>query len=440
MQGIAQLRIKRGIFCMAIKNIKEMLKILKPVLEATTDAICIYDSNGDEIFSNKVYNNMMRRAKKEVVSDRSNILYEGKVMGSVVVSHDISEVNRLKKELDKVNQKLRKVQGKYTFEDIIGNNPELLHTIKIAKGAAATPATIIIRGESGTGKEIFAHAIHNSSNRRHENFIKVNCTSLSEELIESELFGYCDGAFTGARRGGKRGLFQEAHNGTLFLDEIGDVSLRMQVKLLRVLQEKEIMPVGSTKTIKVDVRIICATNKKLEEMVEKKDFREDLYYRLNVFPLYIPPLRERLQDIEKISRYLLNQYNELYCRKVQEIEPAVIELLMKQTWKGNVRELENILSRIMINMNEEEMVLKKTHLISTFEDVHGYELSDCSYESGTKKEYPSLVIKLNDALKDTEKNCIRLAIERNAGNKNNAAYELGIPLRTLYYKCNKLGL
>ena len=161
-----------------------------------------------------------------------------------------------------------------------------------------TPATIMIRGESGIGKEIMANAIHNTSKRRNEKFVKINCSSIPEELLESELFGYKEGALTGARRGGKKGLFQEADGGTLFLDEIGDISPKMQVKILRTLQEREIMPVGSTEAVPVDVRIISATNKNLEEMVSDGQFREDLYYRLNVFPLFIPPLRQRKNDMK----------------------------------------------------------------------------------------------------------------------------------------------
>lgn len=425
---------------MVIDNMKEMLKLLEPVLNATSDAICIHNRQGEKIFSNKAYDIMMRRSKNEVICDSSDIFKDNQVIGTVAVYHDISEVNRLKRELDKVNQKLRKSQGKYTFQDIIGKDPALRHMIKIARGAAATPATIMIRGESGTGKEIVAHAIHNSSGRRHENFVKVNCTSLPEELIESELFGYSEGAFTGARRGGKKGLFQEAHRGTLFLDEIGDISLRMQMKLLRVLQEKEIMPVGSTDVIRVDVRIICATNKNLEELVEKGGFRDDLYYRLNVFPLFIPPLRDRPDDIGDISRYLINHYNELYGRNVQEVEPAAIELLTEQKWKGNVRELENVLSRTMINMEESGSVLRRSHLLATFGIGRDPGPAAPAQRGGGTRDPAPIVVRLHEVMEAAERRCILDALERNGGNKNTAAYELGIPLRTLYYKCGKLGL
>ena len=266
----------------------KMIESARPVLDATNDAMTITDINGNMLYKNEAYRRMMKRGSTEFVSDRRDIRdcktlsgnstasNRGESIGNVTIYHDVSEVNRLKRELDRVNQKLRKAEVKYTFKDIIGKNPELLKVIETAKVAAMTPATILIRGESGTGKEIMANAIHNTSKRRNEKFVKINCSSIPEELLESELFGYKEGAFTGARRGGKKGLFQEADGGTLFLDEIGDVSPKMQVKLLRSLQEREIMPVGSTETIPVDVRVISATNKNLEEMVEDGEFREDL--------------------------------------------------------------------------------------------------------------------------------------------------------------------
>lgn len=417
---------------MEFNTIEKMIEIIKPVLEATSNAICILDLNDNIIFSNKSYRIMIKRSKKEVVTDSSRIYKDNNLLGTIVVYHDISEINRLKKELDVVNKKLRKIQTKYTFKDIIGTNPRLLHTIKIAKGAASTPATIMIRGESGTGKEMFAHAIHNHSTRKHEKFIKINCSSISEELLESELFGYVGGAFTGARREGKTGLFQVANRGTLFLDEIGDVSLKMQVKLLRVLQEKEIMPVGSTESVKVDVRIICATNKPLEEMIEKDLFRHDLYYRLNVFPIFIPPLRERLEDIEDISLFLISQYNDVYNRNIKMIDKSALQLLRSQAWRGNVRELENVLSRTMINMYKEDIIIKKKNLYNILGTKDIYSLNK---DAGTNTSNKSL--KLKDALEKTERNVIIDAIKRNNGDKNKAAYDLDIPIRTLYYKCKK---
>lgn len=420
---------------MTLNKIDKMIEYIKPILNATSDAICIIDGEDNILYSNLFYKNMIRRGSTELVADGKDVYIGSEKVGKVVVYHDISEINRLRRELDRINQKLRKVQVKYTFKDIIGNDVELKKVINTAKVVAMTPATILIRGESGTGKEIFANAIHNTSPRRNEKFVKINCSSLPEELLESELFGYKEGAFTGARRGGKKGLFQEADKGTLFLDEIGDVSSKMQVKLLRVLQEKEVMPVGSTEVIPVDVRIICATNKPLEEMVEKGEFREDLYYRLNVFPLLIPPLRERLEDIEGIVRYLINQYSEFYCRSVRDIEPQAIELLKQMQWQGNVRELENVLSRALINIKADGEVLKEEDISIAL----GYQKKTIAINT-TQDITNQLPIKIKEAVELTEKKCIENALKNSNGDKNQAAYQLGIPLRTLYYKCKKIGI
>lgn len=415
-------------------KMSKMVEESMPVLEAMAEAISITDTDGNQVYENQLYERMISRGNTEIVADEKDVVFDQEVLGKVTVYHDISEINRLKRELDKLNQKLRKVEVKYTFKDIIGKDSEMQRVLKTAQVAAATPATIMLRGESGTGKEIIANAIHNASKRRNEKFIKINCSSIPEELLESELFGYKEGAFTGARRGGKKGLFQEADGGTLFLDEIGDVSSKMQVKLLRVLQEKEIMPVGSAETIDVDVRIICATNKPLEEMIERGEFREDLYYRLNVFPLFIPPLRQRKEDIGLISQYLLNQYNEFYDRNVNMIEHEAIELLKMRDWPGNVRELENVLSRALINLNEKEEKL-------SVEDVEGalrgQDKPRSKKNDALQMDFPE---NLNDAIKETEKYCLLRAIKRHDGDKNKAANDLGIPLRTLYYKCKNLGI
>lgn len=420
---------------MAWSKIQEVLPDAAPLFDAVADAVCIENEEGKVIYSNPAYQKMIKRSSTELVADTREIVMEGRCVGKVIVYHDISEVNRLKRELDRVNQKLRKVQVKYSFKDIIGRDPKLLKVINTAKVAAMTPATIMLRGESGTGKEIFANAIHNSSPRRNEKFIKINCSSLPEELLESELFGYRDGAFTGARRGGKKGLFQEADKGTLFLDEIGDVSPRMQVKLLRVLQEKEVMPVGSAESIPVDVRIICATNKPLEEMIENGQFREDLYYRLNVFPLFIPPLRQRKDDIGLIVEYLLNKYNEFYERNITQIEDGAVDLLKEKEWHGNVRELENVLSRILINTAADETVLRKSDVIWALSGDERKHVRTQSTEAAVLAE--QLPENINEAVAVTERRCIEHALAVSSGDKNKAAYMLNIPVRTLYYKCKK---
>lgn len=415
-------------------DINAIIRLALPILNATSYAMRINDSMGNTVYTNTEYDNMIKRGSREVISDSKNVYSDNKKIAVVTIYHDISEVNRLKRELERVNQKLRKVEPKVTFQDIIGKDKSIRELITKAKVAAMTPATILIRGESGTGKEIFANAIHNASPRRNERLVKINCSSIPDELLESELFGYKEGAFTGAQRGGKRGLFYEADGGTLFLDEIGDISKRMQVKLLRALQEKEILPVGSTETIKVDVRIISATNKQLEKMVEEGSFREDLYYRLNVFPLHIPPLRHRKDDIEEISRYILNKYNDFYERDVTNIDENAIKVLKERDWPGNVRELENVISRAMINLNHKENTLGKDDILY----VLGENVSKKAAEQDDYFE--SLPLEIKKAVEMTEMLCIKKALEKCDGDKNRAAILLGVPIRTLYYKCKKLGI
>lgn len=423
-------------------DLVKLVEEVRPLLDANGSALSIEDTDGNTIFVNEAYEKMMRRGRKNLVSEGRDIVKDGDKAGRLIVHHDITQINRLREELDRLNEKLRKSEGSYTFDHIVGKDPALLKTIKIAKDAAVTPATIMIRGESGTGKEIFANAIHNASNRRHEKFIKINCSSVPEELLESELFGYREGAFTGALRGGKKGIFQEAHRGTLFLDEIGDVSSKMQVKLLRVLQEKEVLPVGGTEAVKTDVRIICATNKPLEDMVQRGEFREDLYYRLNVFPLYIPPLRERRGDIGPIATSLVWKYNQVYGREVMGIEEEALALLESRDWRGNVRELENVIARGMINVEEGAGLLSGEDIRAA---LHEGELKKAPWGGGQKTGgamgwEPKEGASLQETLAQVERDCIQRALAQNRGDKNKAAYDLGIPLRTLYHKCKKLGI
>ena len=423
-----------------VKSLPQMIDDTRPILDAVNNAMTITDINGSLIYKNEAYNRMLKRGNVEFVSDRKNIGTENYEIGMVTVYHDISEINRLKKELDRVNQKLRKAEVKYTFKDIIGKNPDLLKVIETAKVAAMTPATIMIRGESGTGKEIMANAIHNTSKRRNEKFVKINCSSIPEELLESELFGYKEGAFTGARRGGKKGLFQEADGGTLFLDEIGDISPKMQVKMLRTLQEREIMPVGSTEAVPVDVRIISATNKNLEEMVSDGKFREDLYYRLNVFPLFIPPLRQRKNDMKEIVLYLLNKYDSFYDRSVTEITDEAVNLLKEEEWPGNVRELENVVSRALINLDMQAKTLNSDDILEALGSKKILKKTSENQKGGHPIEMDSLPRTLNAAMKETEKILIKNSLRRWQGDKNKAAAELDVPLRTFYYKCKTLGI
>lgn len=256
-----------------------------------------------------------------------------------------AQISNVADETSKVMKTVRKELAgsgyfaKYHFDDIIGQSDELVHTKYIAEKIARTNLTMLIEGEDGTGKELFASAIHNASDRCREPFVAINCSALPDQLIESELFGYEDGAFTGARKGGKIGLFQQASGGTIFLDEIGDISLKMQAKLLRVLEQREIMKVGGDRIIPIDVRIIAATNKNLQQMIDEKTFRKDLYYRLREGFIYIPPLCERKQDIP----LLIASWEKKRFHSLKPISPQVIDALMAHHWPGNARELLNVM-------------------------------------------------------------------------------------------------
>jgi DNA-binding NtrC family response regulator len=253
-----------------------------------------------------------------------------------------------KRKLVLENRELReRLKGDSRFRNIVGKSEPMKRVFQLISEVAPTDSTVLIRGESGTGKELIASAIHELSPRKQERFLPVDCAALSENLLESELFGHVKGAFTGADSP-KPGLFEVANGGTLFLDEIGNISLSTQAKLLRVLQEQEIRPVGSVESRKVDVRIIAATNKELEDMIADETFREDLFYRLNIFPIVIPPLRERKDDIPLLAMHFLGKYRRALGRKVNEIDPKAMVYLQHYDWPGNVREMENVMNRIVL--------------------------------------------------------------------------------------------
>jgi len=293
----------------------------------------------------------------------------------------------------------------------------------LASRAARTISTVLIKGESGTGKEIFAHAIHNVSPRRRGPFIKVNCAAVPETLLESELFGYAEGAFTGARKEGKPGKFELANHGTIFLDEIGDMSLSMQAKLLRVLQEKEVERVGGIHTTKVDVRVIAATNQDLFKLAMENKFREDLYYRLNVIILELPPLRERREYIPLISQTLLQRLNGQLGTRVNTISPEVMTHFCSYNWPGNIRELENTIERA-INFCDGNII--------TVENIPEHILSQLSPAT-----LPSLNGTLEKLLEAHEKEVIVTTLEKCGGNRTKTAETLNIHRSVLYRKMNK---
>ncbi|HFG9420074.1 TPA: sigma 54-interacting transcriptional regulator [Clostridioides difficile] len=286
--------------------------------------------------------------KKYINVNKKNIYNRDEKMGTYYSLQEITYIKKLEQNLTKKLREKGQI-AKYTFKDIKTNSPKMFECIDLAKKVSKSDLSILIRGESGTGKELIAQSIHNNSNRKNQPFIAVNCAAVPENLLESQLFGYDKGTFTGSLKDGKQGLFELANNGTIFLDEIGDMPLELQTKLLRVLQEKQIMPVGSHNVINIDVRIISATNKNLEQMIDNSQFREDLYYRLNTIPINIPPLRERKEDILIIMEDLIN--------KKLVITPEAKKLIQNYMWKGNIRELQNVTS--YLNIMCEDIVLEK---------------------------------------------------------------------------------
>lgn len=373
----------------------------------------------------------------QMIADRIPIWKNGELIGAVgtVVFKDIAEldsyvkkVTLMEKELEFYKKELKKALGsKYTFESIIGISDKLHQSKALAKKVSKTKSSILILGESGTGKEIFAHSIHNESPRSNYPLIKVNCASIPKELLESELFGYEEGAFTGAKRGGKPGKFELANQSTIFLDEIGELPISMQAKLLRAIQEREIERVGSTKSIKLDVRIIAATNRDLEDMVAKGEFREDLYYRLNVIKITIPPLRERKEDIAPLAKYLMKKLAEEMDRFVTEISPSAMDMLQLYDWPGNIRELENVIERA-INLIEKEAKINVKHL-------------PYYIQNPSSKYKPSYYdVNLKDMVAKLEQTEIKKALEAYSGNKLHTAKHLGISRTSLYEKMLKYGL
>ncbi|ARJ39312.1 transcriptional regulator [Sporosarcina sp. P16a] len=290
---------------------------------------------------------------------------EGELQYVVLNVRDISELNNLKLDVllsIALRRKHQSVTPKVSSidvagvhsDDVISASPKMKQVVQLAARVAKVDSSILILGESGVGKEVVVKLIHENSARADLPFIKINCAAIPRDLLESELFGYEKGAFTGANQQGKAGLFEAANGGTVFLDEIGDMPMDLQVKLLRVLQEFEIRRIGGTKDIKIDVRIVSATNKNLQELIEKGDFREDLYYRLNIIPIHIPPLRERPEDIQQLAHLVLNRTNRKYGLE-HYFQPGLVELLHQYEWPGNIREMENMIERLVVTAEQDEI-------------------------------------------------------------------------------------
>lgn len=359
------------------------------------------------------------------------IYYNDEFVGVVCTEVDITDATKLSQELEVANDRLAYLEdevkslSKNEFDQILGKSYPFEKAKNIAKQVAKTNSSIMLNGESGTGKEVFARAIHKYSERE-GTFIPVNCSAIPQELFESEFFGYAPGAFTGATKNGKSGIFELANNGTVFLDEIGDMPLNMQVKLLRVLQEREFMRVGGREMIKVDVRIISATNKDLKEMVREEKFREDLFYRLNVVEIKLPPLRERNEDVGILIYHFLEEQCKENGKPFLKISKEAFKVLEKYRWKGNIRELKNTI---------ENMVVLSSKPTLEVDDIPEYIIEAVKKPSNVV--YP---MDLNRAIEILEINKINEALEMSKGNKSKAAKILNIPRTTLYYKINQYNI
>ncbi|KOA19131.1 limonene hydroxylase [Clostridium homopropionicum DSM 5847] len=320
--------------------------------------------------------------------------------------------------------------------DIIGESEPMLFVKKLARKASRTSSNLLITGESGTGKSILAEAIHNRSSRSNGPFIKVNCSAIPESLIESELFGYVDGAFTGARKGGKPGKFELANGGTIFLDEIGDMPLFMQPKLLQVIQERHVERIGSTKSVPLDVRIIAATNQNLEKMVKERKFRDDLYYRLNVLNICIPPLRERVEDIPYFIDGLIKKINTKLGSDAKGVTEDSIELIKSYSWPGNVRELENFLEQA-INWSYDSIIDVSKLPVRPWDRDDSNKANDSNIASISdfhiEENYQQL-------MEDTERNIIIKALLESKGNKSKTAKKLNMHRTVLYKKLEKFNI
>ena len=412
-----------------------------------------YNSMGNRLFSNKVYIDdnifdLVQEVDREFIlelrNEVKNILIDTK---KEKVSMDITPVQQSEnknsflfifrrfKNIEESANILRKslvnveFSAKHTWKDLVTCNKNFEEVKKIAKHYAETENTILITGESGTGKELFAQSIHNESRRRGESFVAFNCANISENLIESELFGYEEGAFTGARRRGKKGLFELAHKGTIFLDEISEIPYHLQNKFLRVLQEKELEKVGSNKTINLDIRVICCTNQDLKEMVKGNRFREDLYYRINIIEIHIPPLREHKKDIPLLCEHFIKKINKCHGCSIEDISEKMMENFQKYHWPGNIRELEHVLERACVTTTSG--ILQEEHFDFFLPRIFIEQSID---EEENRKD--TLTYQKNQ----TEYKAILKALETSGKNKTRAAKILNITRSQLYEKLKKYNL
>lgn len=467
-QGVIEQSILTSLMWEEIKRLSSSISIL---MDTVNDAVTVIDQNntvigwnkkaedlygiagetiiGEDIqnfFSSLVVTHVINTdlPKKKVIRENyhqplpgthvlinaSSITCGDEVIGSVCAEKDITEIVLLNNELSKASSEVRQLKKEITkinrpdtaFSEIAGHSKGLQKTVNLARRVANTNAAVMIRGESGTGKELFAEAIHKESSRRNNPFIVINCGAIPASLFESELFGYQSGAFTGADRQGRQGKFEAAHKGTVFLDEIGEMPLEMQVKLLRVLQNKCFYRVGGNDLVEVDVRVIAATHRDLEQMIREGSFRKDLYYRINVVGIEIPPLRQRKEDILDLIYLFIREFCLQQDRDLVQMAPEVMPSMLNYPWPGNVRELRNVVERMVI-LAEEDLILEE-HLPETIRFQN--------YSSSVSEESS-----LNEITDRAEREIILQTLKGCSGDKSKAARKLGVPRSTLYYKMKK---
>ncbi len=455
---------------------RNAIEILSSILESAYEGIAVVDEFGILIEFNEAYSRFTGISREEAIGrhvteviDNTNLhvtvktaipergviqniqgqdmvvhripIWEGKrVVGAIgmLIFEGVTEIYKIYENLQ-MNYRNKKQEGspyskKIKNNDaessqVLGTSKEISEVKHIARRAAKTAATVLITGESGTGKEVFARNIHHLSSSRGP-FVSVNCGAIPEALFESELFGYEEGAFTGAKKGGKQGKFELAEKGTIFLDEIGEMPLTMQTKLLRVLQEKEAERVGGVTKYKINARIIAATNKDLEEMISNKTFREDLFYRLNIINIHVPPLRERSQDIPILLSYYLKEVCNKYHIPMKSFNPEAVSALMSYPWKGNIRELINTIEQIVTLVDSQEI-----HLVHLPNSIKKMQWNQAEKVINVKSV--SLLEKAKNVAEQVEKESIIKALTRAGGNKTKAAELLGIHRTTLYQKLKK---
>ncbi|MDI6893827.1 MAG: sigma 54-interacting transcriptional regulator [Bacillota bacterium] len=360
-----------------------------------------------------------------IVTNRVPILVDGQIMGAVATFQEVNKLQKLEQNVRiRLTQGQRGLVAKHALEDVLGVSANFRATVEAARKFSQSDACVLITGESGTGKEILAQGIHLASKRAAGPFVAVNCGALPENLLESELFGYVEGSFTGARKGGKPGLFELAHGGTIFLDEVSEVSPSLQSRFLRVIQEKEVMRLGDTRVVPVDVRVIAATNRPLEDLVERGEFRRDLYYRLNVLRIKVPPLRERPEDVPLLLEHFLRRKAEMVGARPKRLRPDAVSLLMTYRWPGNIRQLENLAERLCLLVDSELVGVE--------------DLARAADDELQRQVSPSLSSR--GLLAQTEELAIMQVLREVGWNRAKAAERLGISTTTLWRRLKRLQL